>query len=71
MPLYTFKCDKCQAQRDYLTTYGTKVVKCVECEGEAHYQPSYMSNATGLPNGSAANRSKSRIKKNNGGANNA
>ncbi|MGF9893310.1 hypothetical protein ABEX78_32270 [Priestia megaterium] len=55
-----------------MTTYGTKMVECVECQdGFAHYQPSYLSNATGLPNGSAANRSKSRIKKNNGGANNA
>lgn len=51
MPLYSFKCDNCQLEKDYLVTFETKEVACKECGETAKKQPSYKFAAHGLPNG--------------------
>ncbi|MDQ0154946.1 zinc ribbon domain-containing protein [Robertmurraya andreesenii] len=60
MPFYTFKCTKCNTQRDELVPMGTESTKCATCGEPTVKQPSFRFNATGLPNGFASSRTKPR-----------
>lgn len=50
MPIFAFKCDSCEVDREVITKYGVEEVPC-ECGGTSRKQPSYKSVALGLPNG--------------------
>jgi putative FmdB family regulatory protein len=51
MPFYTFKCPKCNTQRDELVRMGTESTTCAECGTSTEKQPSFKAVALGLPNG--------------------
>lgn len=57
MPFYSFKCPKCQTQRDELVKYGVESTACRDCGEPTVKLPSFKSVAVGLPNGFAATRS--------------
>lgn len=60
MPFYNFACPNCRTTTELLVAMGTESTACQTCGKPTVKQPSYRFNATGLPNGFSATRSKSR-----------
>lgn len=60
MPIYTFKCEKCNVEREEIVRIGTESTDCPTCGAPTVKLPSFRFNAHGLPNGFSANRSNSR-----------
>ncbi|AYA77363.1 hypothetical protein DOE78_18970 [Bacillus sp. Y1] len=56
MPIYTYKCEKCNVTKDELVRMGTESTTCQTCGEPTVKLPSFRFNATGLPNGFASSR---------------
>lgn len=63
MPMYTFKCTKCEHIEDYLVKMGTTETKCKKCGELATKQMSYKFSSIGLPNGHITTRGSLNSKK--------
>lgn len=61
MPIYEFHCPSCGHEEERITKYADRNDQlCGKCELETNFKPTYRFNSTGLPNGFASTRSKSR-----------
>jgi putative FmdB family regulatory protein len=61
MPIYSYRCDTCNNEEEKLVAFDKRDQQtCSKCSEKTTKQDSYKFNATGLPNGFSATRSKSR-----------
>lgn len=72
MPFYEFLCSECGHRADYIVKMGARETECAKCGEIAHYQMSFKSVATNLPNGFSMTRTGTKQDQQRpGGANNA
>ena len=56
MPLYLFKCNLCNQEKEYIKSFDTKQFPHENCEGTMEKQMSFKFNGLGLPNGFSSTR---------------